>query len=345
MTEAVESGAWSGAAVAPASRSRTIGLFVVPNFSMLAFSSAVEPFRAANRVENRDLYRWTVYSRNGAPTTASNGVDVAADAPFTAAKRVDMAIVCSGLGVEREDHGTLMGVLRRLAAYGVAIGAVCTGTYVLAKAGLLTGSSATIHWENQSSLLAEFQGIEVVQELFRIDGNRYTCAGGTAAIDMMLAVIGQDHGAGLAAKVTDQLIHHRTRDASERQRMELHARLGFAHPKLCKIIQVMESNAQSPLSCAELAAAGGLSGRQLERLFAKYLGQTPRRYYLLVRLERARVLLRQSTLPILQVAEACGFTTASHFSKCYLDMFGRTPSAERQLRAAERQPEPAQTFN
>jgi len=319
-------------------RPRAIGLFLVPNFSMLAFSSTVEPLRAANRAEDRSLYTWRVFSPDGGPTAASNGVDVAAHGSFADVGRLDMAIVCSGLGVERHDHRALIGVLRRLSAFGTSIGAVCTGTYVLAKAGLLDGCSATIHWENHPSLLAEFRGIDVVQELFRIDGKRYTCAGGTAAIDMMLAVIREDHGEELTAKVTDQLIHHRTREASERQRMELRARLGIAHPKLCKIIQLMENTTENPLSCAELAFVGGLSVRQLERLFAKYLGHTPRRHYLKIRLERARWLLRQTSLPVLQVAMSCGFTSPSHFSKSYFDQFGRTPTAERQT-TSTRQPE------
>lgn len=311
-------------------RPRRIGLFLVPNFSMLAFSSTVEPLRAANRAEDRDLYQWTVYSADGGATTASNGVDVAASAAFADVGRLDMAVVCAGLGVERCDHRALIAVLRRLAAFGTSIGAVCTGTYVLAKAGLLEGCSATIHWENHPALLAEFRGIDVVQELFRIDGKRYTCAGGTAAIDMMLAVIREDHGEELVAKVTDQLIHHRTREASERQRMELRARLGIAHPKLLKIIQLMETTTENPLSCAELAFVGGLSVRQLERLFARYLGHSPRRHYLQIRLERARWLLRQTSLPVLQVAVSCGFTSPSHFSKTYFDHFGRTPTADRQ---------------
>jgi transcriptional regulator GlxA family with amidase domain len=323
-------------------RPRSIGLFLVPNFSMLAFSSLVEPLRAANRVEDRRLYDWSVYSVDGGPVTASNGVDVAAQFSHADVTRMDMAVVCAGLGVEKVDHRPLMAVLRRLAAFGSSIGAVCTGTYVLAKSGLLDGHAATIHWENHQSLLAEFGGIDVVQELFRIDGKRYTCAGGTAGIDMMLAVIREDHGEELVAKVTDQLIHHRTRDASERQRMELRARLGVAHPKLCKIVQLMETTTENPLSCAELAFAGGLSVRQLERLFAKYLGHSPRRHYLMIRLERARWLLRQTTLPVLHVAVACGFTSPSHFSKSYQDMFGCTPTSERQAKGA-REPKPPVT--
>ncbi|MEM8855256.1 MAG: GlxA family transcriptional regulator, partial [Pseudomonadota bacterium] len=299
---------------------------------MLAFSSTVEPLRAANGAANGELYSWTVYSADGGLTTASNGVGVAAGGSFAHARQMDLAIVCSGLSVEQQDHGELMDVLRRLSAFGVSIGAVCTGTYVLAKAGLLDGHSATVHWENQPSLLSEFDGINIVEELFRIDGKRYTCAGGTAAIDMMLAVMREHHGEPLVSKVIDQLIHHRTRDASERQRMEIRTRLANAHPKLCKIIELMEEPTERPLSCAELASAGGLSVRQLERLFATHFGRSPRRHYLDIRLKRARTMLRQTSHPVLHIALACGFTSASHFSKAYHETFGCTPTAERRAR-------------
>ncbi|XWN32620.1 MAG: GlxA family transcriptional regulator [Devosia sp.] len=311
---------------------RSVGLFLVPNFSMLAFSSTVEPLRAANFAAERELYEWTVYSADGGLTMASNGVGVAASGSFGDAKEIDLAIVCSGILVEQQDHRDLIDVLRRLSAFGVSIGAVCTGTYVLAKGGLLDGFSATVHWENQPSLLSEFAGIDIVEELFRIDGKRYTCAGGTAAIDMMLAVIREHHDEQLVTKVIDQLIHHRTRDASERQRMELRTRLATAHPKLCTIIELMEEQTESPLSCAKLASAGGLSVRQLERLFATHVGQTPSRHYLEIRLKRARRMLRQTSHSVLQIALACGFTSASHFSKAYHETFGCTPSAERRAK-------------
>lgn len=314
----------------PEALTRRLGFLLVPNFSMLAFASSIEPLRSANRVSGRPLYRWQLFSHDGKPTVASNGVEVSADGAFADAQHLDMAIVCAGLDVEQHDHRPLINTLRRLSAFGSSIGAVCTGAYVLAKAGLLNGHRSTIHWENQSSLVAEFPDLDVAQELFRIDRRRYTCAGGTAPIDMMLAVIREDHGADLAAGVTDQLIHHRTREPSERQRMDLRARLGIAHPKLLSIIETMENTTESPLSCSQLAKAGGLSTRQLERLFAKYLGHSPTRHYLAIRLERARWLLRQTSLPIFSVAVSCGFASPSHFSKSYLDHFGRTPSADRQ---------------
>jgi transcriptional regulator GlxA family with amidase domain len=306
-----------------------IGFLLVPQFSMIAFTSAIEPLRLANRAAGKPLYAWRLFSRDGAPVRASNGVEVSVDGAFADARSVNAAVVCAGIDVQTFDHRELMATLRRLSSFGAAIGAVCTGTYVLAKAGLLDGYSSTIHWENYEGLLSEFPYLDVTQELFEIDRKRFTCAGGTAAVDMMLSVIMRDHGHELASQVTDQLIHHRIREAGERQRMDLRARLGIAHPKLLAAVALMEQHIEEPLPCPELAKRVGFSTRQLERLFCKYLGRSPTSHYLSIRLERARDLLRQTSMPILSVGVACGFVSASHFSKSYHEHFGRTPSAER----------------
>jgi AraC family transcriptional regulator, glycine betaine-responsive activator len=308
---------------------QVIGFLLVPQFSMIAFTSAIEPLRLANRAAGKPLYAWRLFSRDGGPVRASNGVEITVDGAYADARGVNAAIVCAGLDVQTFDHRELMAILRRLSSFGAAIGAVCTGTYVLAKAGLLDGYQSTIHWENYSGLISEFPRLNVSQELFEIDRKRFTCAGGTAAVDMMLSVIMRDHGHELASHVTDQLIHHRIREASERQRMDLRARLGVAHPKLLAVVALMEEHVEEPLSCPELAERAGLSTRQLERVFCKYLGHSPTKHYLSIRLEHARYLLQQTSMPILSVGLSCGFVSASHFSKSYNEYFGRTPSAER----------------
>jgi transcriptional regulator GlxA family with amidase domain len=307
----------------------TFGFLMVPDFSMIAFTSAIEPLRLANRASGRTLYTWRIFSPDGAPVKASNGVAIAVDGAYADVGPMPAVLICSGVDVQRHDHRELIAKLRTLAFYGVSIGAVCTGTYVLARAGLLDGRKCTIHWENHDAFREEFADIEVTQELFEIDRNRFTCAGGTAAIDMMLSMIAKQKGQDIAAMVTDQLIHHRIRDANERQRMELRARLGVAHPKLLAVVSAMEASLETPLSCSDLADDVDLSTRQLERLFRKYIGEAPTKYYLGLRLNRARYLLRQTSMPILTIGLACGFVSASHFSKCYSEHFGRTPSQER----------------
>jgi AraC family transcriptional regulator, glycine betaine-responsive activator len=320
---------------APPRSVTSVGLVLVPNFSMIAFTSAIEPLRLANRCLGKDRYKWQILSTDGQPVRASNGVKIAVDAAVTSAKELQLVLVCAGLDVETQDHTALIKHLRRFLSFGTAIGAVCTGTFVLAKGGLLDGYQCTIHWENHTGLVAAFPDLNVTQELFEIDRNRLTCAGGTAAIDMMLSMVTRDHGIETAMSVTDQLIHHRMRDATERQRMELRTANGVAHPRILSVIQRMEETIETPVSCVALARDVSISVRQLERLFMRSFSVSPTRYYLRLRLDHARRLLRQTNMPVISVALACGFISASHFSKSYHAHFGCAPSADRTLRIAE----------
>jgi transcriptional regulator GlxA family with amidase domain len=304
---------------------------MIPRFSMIAFTSAVEPLRIANRLAGRSLYDWRLFSVDGQPVASSSGIEVHPCGDLDAAVKVDTLIVCSGVDVHKEDEKKLYSWLRRRDRSGADIGAICTGAYLLAKAGILEGYRCTIHWENLPSFCEDFPEIDVTAELFEIDRSRFTCSGGTAAIDLMLHLIARQYGHELAAQVADQFMHERIRDQHDHQRMSLPARLGVRHPKLLNVIALMETNLEEPLSRSELAENAGLSTRQLERLFRKYLNRSPARYYLELRLNKARLLLLQTNMSVIDVALACGFVSASHFSKCYRDFFGRTPRKERGL--------------
>ncbi len=306
-----------------------IGYFLVPEFTMFGFSAGVEPFRLANRLTKKPLYSCDAFSLDGNPVRASNGMEVCVDGSLEDMNGLDTVFVCSGLHVGDHMDKVLFQKLRRLASHGAGIGAICTGTEILAGAGLLDGYSCTIHWENLPSFVENYPDIEVIPELFEIDRNRYTCAGGTAALDLSLRIIALQQDPQTAVAVADQLIHHRMREGAEGQRMELRSRLGVSHPKLIAVIEEMEQSLEEPVSCSDLARNVGLSTRQLERLFRKYMGTAPTKYYIGLRLSRARYLLRQTSMPILSVALACGFVSASHFSKCYREYFYRTPSEER----------------
>ncbi|MEQ8666028.1 MAG: GlxA family transcriptional regulator [Rhodospirillales bacterium] len=315
--------------VAPSVASRRIGFVLVPRFSLIAYASAIEALRVANYVSNKPLYQMVTLSSDGAPVVSSGGVSVVADERLRDATKLDMVFVCSGIDVVRHADEETVKNLRRLSSHGSAIGALCTASYILARAGLLDGYRCTVHWENLSGLTEDFPDVDVIPDLYTIDRNRYTCAGGTASMDLMLHVIADHAGPAVAAAASDQLIHHRIREGGEGQRMALRTRLGVSHPKLLSVISEMEENLELPINCGELASRVGLSTRQLERLFRKYLNQAPTRYYLGLRLERARYLLLQTSMPILDVALACGFVSASHFSKCYREFYHRTPSEER----------------
>lgn len=306
-----------------------LGFLLIPGFSMLAFTSAVESLRMANRLSDKELYRWTVITRDGQPVAASNGLRIIPDHAMLDPVLLAALFVCGGIDVSRAWHKDIGAWLRNLARRGVALGGLCTGSYLLAKADLLKGYRCTIHWENLASLREEFAGLIVSTELFEIDRDRYTCSGGTAPLDMMLHLISQQHGRHLAAAISEMFICERIRGRNDRQRIPLKLRLGTSQPKLIEAVSLMEANIEEPMSPDELAHHVGLSRRQLERLFQKYLSCVPTRYYLELRLARARQLLLQTNLSIVDVALACGFVSAPHFSKCYRDFFGTPPRDER----------------
>ncbi len=307
-----------------------IGFVLVPNFSMMAFVSAIEPLRSANRLSGRELYHWQLYSSDGAEVPASNGIAVVPDAAVNEFVGPATVVVVAGLEVTDYNERRVMSALRRLARHGTDIGGICTGTYVLARAGLLKGYRSTIHWENIPGLMEAFPQLEVSANLYEIDRDRFTCSGGTAPLDLMLHLIARQHGSELGARVAEQFMHGIPRQPDSPQRWSLAHRLHVSHPRIIAAIGQMEANLEQPLSRHELAASVGVSLRQLERLFRKYLGQPPARYYLDLRLHRAQVLLSQTTLSVLEVATACGFASASHFSQRYRALYGWPPRAERQ---------------
>ena len=306
------------------------GFLLVQNYSMIAFSLAVESLRMANRTSGKTLYRWSIYSLDGGPVKASNGLLITPDDSIDKAGEMKTCIVCSGVDVAASWSKALQFALRKIASRNnMVIGALCTGSYLLARAGLLDGYKCTIHWENIASMREEFPKAQFSDDLFQIDRDRITCAGGQASLDLMLKIIGDKHGAKLAAHISEQFMCERIRSTEDRQRVPLHLHLGANQPKLTEAVTLMEANLEEPISLDELSSYVGISRRQLERLFQKHLNCVPTRYYLNLRLNRARLLLLQTSKSIVDIALACGFISAPHFSKCYRDMFGTPPRDER----------------
>ena len=314
---------------------RRIGFVLIPDFSFLAFGSALDPLRMANQLSDQHLYEWVLLSRDGAPVRASNGVTVPVDGGLDPVVELDIILVCSGIDVHEHCHADVMSWLRRQARRNVVLGALCTAGYLLAKAGVLNGYRCTVHWEHISSICEAllFPDVTFTSELFVLDRDRYTCSGGVAPLDMLLNVIARHHGARLSEAIAEEFLHERIRDFSDRQRTPLKVRLGSSQPKLVEAVTLMEANLHETLSLDELANHARLSRRQLERLFQRYLGCPPTRYYLDLRLGRARQLLLQTEMPITDVAIACGFVSPPHFTKCYHDRYGRSPRDERRRRA------------
>ncbi len=302
---------------------------LVPRFSLNAFSAAQEPLRLANYVSGHTLYSWFVVTSDGKPVPSSGGVRVTPDFAAAELEQPDNVIVCSGFDAHRYHDPALFGLLRKWAQGGAAVGAVCTASIVLARAGLLDGHPCTIHWELLEYFREAFPHLDARAELYEHDGERFTCAGGSAAADMMLSEITERLGLDMAVQVSEQFLHGGIRSGDDAQRLPVQTRLRVSHPRLVRAIREMENHAEEPLSRDAIAARVGLSSRQLERLFRRHLQTSPARYYLKLRLDRARHLLGHTDMSVTEIALACGFTSASHFSKCYRDLFGHTPRAER----------------
>jgi transcriptional regulator GlxA family with amidase domain len=309
---------------------------LIENFTLLSFSSALDALRLANRMSGKKLYDWTFIGENKEFVSCSAGTQFKLDNSLVELHRDDTILLCGGTAIQESTTKKLIGWLRREARRGLVIGGLCTAAYPMAKAGLLDEKKATIHWENQDSFAEEFLEVELTKTVFVCDGNRYTTAGGTSSIDLLLKIIADDHGEELANAVADQMIYSSIRTDQDTQRLSVPTRIGVRHPKLSKVIQMMEINIEEPVSPSILAKDVGMSTRQLERLFRRYLDRSPKRYYMELRLQKARNLLMQTDMSVINVALACGFASPSHFSKCYRAHYDTTPYRERGSHAAKR---------
>lgn len=312
-----------------------IVFLLLDRFTLMAYAAAVEPLRLANRVMGRQVYSWQVLSETGAPVHCSNGTEVSVAGGLGDVPGDAMILVCGGVDVQRATTPAILSWLRKRARHGATIGGICTGAWTLAKAGLLDGHRATIHWENHDALIEDFPEIDLTKSVFVIHGKRLTSAGGTGPLDMMLALLTGAEGPDLAHAVADQLIYSSIRTNRDTQRLSIPARIGVRHPKLARVIEFMENHIEEPISPSELAEEVHMSTRQLERLFRRYLNRSPKRYYMELRLERARNLLMQTDMSVISVALATGFTSPSHFSKCYRAHYDTTPYRERGAHASD----------
>ena len=326
-----------GVAAAHAASPIRVAFLLVPQFSMMAFSAAIEPLRSANRISGRALFEWRLVSPDGHPVTASNGIAIAAHESLEQVRNPEMLVVCAGL--EPAQYGRRHKIhhhLRRVARHGSKVGAISSGSFILADAGLLTDRRCTVHWEYAQALRARFPGLDVSTDLYVVDRQVFTCSGGTAALDMMLHFVSEASSRELALAVAEQFIHPQIRQQEDRQRIQMHTRYGIESPKLVEIIARMEGSIEHPLEVRQIARAVGISARQVERLFREQIGHSPKSFYRTIRLEAARTLLQQTIQSILSVALQCGFSSTSHFCHAYKRAFGVAPTDER--RTAVRRP-------
>ena len=305
------------------------GFLLAPDFTLISFACAVEALRMANLTSEQRLYRWSILSLDDEPVRSSAALEFQPTLPFAEAGKLDMLFVCAGVRVKDAWNPLLGRALRRLAATGMPLGALCTGAYLLAKSGVLNDRRCTIHWENIGSLREEFPQLQVTDELFEIDRMRYTCAGGAAPLDLMLFLVRRDHSREVAAAISEQFIVDRVRDLGEPQYISVRNQAPGAPDYLNEAVLLMRNNISEPLFVEEIARYLKVSTRQLERAFQQYFHHSPSRYYLRLRLSAARNLLRHTGATVRGVAIETGFKSLQHFSKCYHVYFKIRPTQER----------------
>lgn len=306
-----------------------IGFVLLRDYSMIAFANALETLRMANYISRRTLFRWSVVTPDGEAAIASNGLSLACTGGPETLDDCDLVFVCGGTDIRGAVTEAARRLLRQCAARGQTLGALCTGAFALASAGLLDGYRCAIHWENLAAIGEEFPKVAFVPEVFIVDRDRITCSGGTAPLHLMLHLVRDRHGARLAMEISEQFIVDRLRAADDRQRIPQPECIGPGYQHLTEAAEIMAANIEEPLPLADVADAIHISLRQLGRLFQRYFSMNPAQYYMNLRLRRARELLRHSSLQIMQITMACGFQSSSHFCKAYRSLFGHPPSDER----------------
>lgn len=307
---------------------RAFVFLLLDQFTQLAFSCAIEPLRLANHVAGRPLYAWRTASETGAPVRASNGICILVDGPARALGPRETLIVVGGRTPRDAVGPGLAGYLRRQQAHGVRLISVCGATAVLARAGIIQAQTCAVHWEMIDALAETHPDLEIVDGTFALD-KVATAAGGAAAADLVLHLIGQDHGHDFAARVADLMVYSGLRGPLAPQTPTAQARFGRHSRTLAAALKLMETHLQEPLAMRDLSHRVGLSVRQIERLFLRHLGESPNRHYMALRMRRARNLLTQTDMAVTDVALACGFTSLSHFSKKYRLHFGQTAVRDR----------------
>lgn len=308
--------------------SQDFRFLLLPKATMLAVAAAIEPLRIANQLTKKQLYTWHTMTENGAPVTCSNGLRITPDQALAPLPPEAMGFVCAGVEPEKSYSPAVLAWLRREYRHGSALGGICTGAFALARAGLLEGRRFTLHWENQPGFTEAFPDLTPTPNIYELDGRVTTCGGGNTAIDMMLALIEKQHGPKLAIVVADMCIHMRSGRQSP-QRSARSVAIGSRNPALLKAIELMEAELEEPLTNDDLCDRLGISRRQLERLFKRYLDQGPMAFYLNLRIERAFIYLNETNMTVAEIAAATGFANTSHLSRQFRARYGASPHSFR----------------
>ncbi len=302
-----------------------IAIVLVPQFSMSAFSAALEPFRIANQLTGQPLYHWRLLSEDGKPVRASNGVEVCVDGNLSDTERDTLVFVCSGVEPQKMTTDAVAHWVRRQWRNGRIVVGLCTGAHALAQAGILSGKQFTLHWENLPAFREMYPDLEPLEQLYTVDGRIMTCSGGSAATDLCVKLIKDSHGQLLSQEVLNMCLVPFQRAGTDRQTASQSAAIGTRNQKLVEMVVYFEEHLEEGVNLEAASAQVGVSRRQMERLFKQYTGTSPREYLMNMQLQRGRALLAETNLSVAEVAIASGFLSAVSFSKRYRSKYGQSP--------------------
>ena len=306
-----------------------VTFLVFSGSSIMCVASAIDPLRAANRIAGETLFDYRLVSASGDAAITTCGLPVAVSGRFDPAARTDMIVVVAGFGTQGYATGNFLQGLRRAARSARACGGVEAGTWLVARAGLLEGRAATTHWEDMEDFAAAFPGIDVRPDRYVIDGPVFTSGGASPTFDLMLHLVRSRLGMAAALDVASVFIYDQSRAATDAQPLVSLGRLDGYDPRLAQAIRLMESHIDRPFTTAAIAHRTGVTSRTLETIFQNSIGETPGAYYLRLRLYAARRLVLDTRLALADVAERCGFSSSSAFSRAFSRAFGEAPARMR----------------
>lgn len=305
-----------------------VTFLVLTGSSIMSVASAIDPLRAANRIEEREIFRWRIVSPEGKPAVTSSGMPVAADR-FDPAARSDVFIVVAGFNAQEVTDRNLLSGIRKAAALARATGGIESGAWLLARAGLLAGRRATAHWEDFEDFAAAFPDVDVVPDRYVVDGPFFTTGGASPTFDLMLHLIRSRLGMATALDVASVFIYEQAHTGAHAQPLVSLGRLDESDPRLAAAVRLMEASIDAPLTVAAIARRSSITTRTLETLFQKSIGESPGAYFLRLRLNAARRLVRDSRIPLADIAARTGFSSAASFSRAFRKAYGASPSSLR----------------
>ncbi|WP_196160374.1 GlxA family transcriptional regulator [Reinekea sp. G2M2-21] len=307
-----------------------IGFILLPGYSSMTYVSAMEPLLMCNELMGETVFETFTVALSGAKTVSSLGNAIDTHYSLENAPKADTWIVAGTSPARHPQTPGLVDFLIEKSA-SASIGGLASGSYTLAKAGLLNGYRGVVHWLTYDELLTEHKSILLANEQFCIDRDRLTCRGGSSSLDLMLMWIAKNVSAETAEAISKHFVNERLGIPSNAMPQELSERTRAEQPKLAEALELMENNIEEPLTTDDIAYHVKISRRQLERLFKKHLNAVPSRYYLQIRLEEARSRLFNGTESIADIGLGCGFSSGAHFSTAYRNQYGLTPSEDRSL--------------